>query len=753
MLTRLASIPKGQLALSFRSLSTSTQSVTYTIKDEVAVVKMDLPQTNQNVLNESISKGLAKCFDEILGNDAVKSVVLMSGKPGSFVAGADISMLSNAENGAAVEKLSREGQAQFARLEASKKPIVAAIMGPCMGGGLELALACHYRIAVNDTKTNMALPEVMLGLLPGAGGTQRLPKLVSLTNALDMALTGKNIKPMKAKKIGLVDMIVQPLGVGIDTAENNTHKYLEEVAIKTAKNISNGSLKIERVLPFADRVQNYFLSRRPLIDSVVMRMAKEKVMKQTNGNYPAPLAILETIRTGLVEGKEAGYDAEAKAFGKLAESNASKALIGLFHASTAAKKNTYGEGKPYKEVSVIGAGLMGAGIANITIDKGVKTNLLDMSQPALDRGTKQIISELEGGVKRKRYSKAEKDVFASNLRTTTNYADISKSDIVIEAVFEDLSLKHKIIQQIEAVVGPNCVIGTNTSALPITEIAKASKRPENVIGIHYYSPTVKNQLLEIITHEGTSQETIATAVKLGLQQKKLIIVVKDCPGFFVVRCLGPAMAEVFRLLQEGVGPQELDKLTKNYGFPVGMATLADEVGIDVGFHVAQYLGKSLGPRVRGGDIGVFEELVKAGHLGKKTNSGVYTYTTDAKGKTKKEVNEAVSKILAEHKKEAPSAVSSTEDRQLRIVSRFVNEAALCLQENVIAKPSDGDLASVFGIGFPPFWGGPFRFVDLYGAGKLVKNMERYANAYEAVQFTPCDLLQDYAKSGKKFYSK
>uniref|UniRef100_A0A0K0EFI9 Trifunctional enzyme subunit alpha, mitochondrial n=2 Tax=Strongyloides stercoralis TaxID=6248 RepID=A0A0K0EFI9_STRER len=754
MLSRLAGISRSRVILpTFRCLSTGNgqSAVSYTVKDDIAVVKMDLPNSKQNVLNESLTEGFNKVFDEIEKNDLIKGIVLMSGKPESFVAGADVTMLEKAGSSSAVERLSREGQAQFARLEGSKKPIVAAIMGPCMGGGLELALACHYRIAVNNGSTALALPEVMLGLMPGAGGTQRLPRLISVTNALDMMLTGKNIKPAKAKKIGLVDLVVQPLGVGLESAEVGTHKYLEKVAIDTAKNIANGSLKVERVRPLFERIPNYFLSRRPLIDSVVMRMAKDKVMKQTLGNYPAPLKILSTIRTGLVDGIEAGYDAEARNFGELSETGASKALIGLFHGSTDAKKNKYGEGRPINEVSVIGAGLMGAGIANVTIDKGITTNLLDVNQKALDRGINQIYSQLDGSVKRKRYNKSQRDVFASKLNTVTDYNSIKNSDIVVEAVFEDMSLKHKIIKQIESVVGENCVVASNTSALPITEIAKASKRPENVIGMHYFSPVDKMQLLEIITHDKTSKETIATAAKLGFAQKKLVVVVKDCPGFFVVRCLGPMSAEIFRLLQEGVGPKEVDTMTKKYGFPVGGATLADEVGLDVAIHVAEFLTTKLGNRMGGGNNALLRELVDGGHLGKKNSSGIFTYKKEGK-KVKKEVNEVAAKIFEKYRQDAPTSVSSTEDRQLRVVSRFVNEAALCLQEEVIRSPSDGDIASVFGIGFPPFWGGPFRFVDLYGAQKLIKNMERFANAYESEQFMPCDLLMDYAKSGKKFYN-
>ncbi|CAI4221195.1 unnamed protein product [Auanema sp. JU1783] len=753
MLSRLAHGNRF-LGCSLRNLSSSPILSQGTVrvekKGDVAVIKIDAPNVKENTLNEAVSADIKGAIESVQRDDAVKSIVLMSGKPNSFVAGADINMLKKANTVEAGEAISKEGQEQFFKLEKSDKPIVAAIMGSCMGGGLELALACHYRIAVNDKKTQLALPEVMLGLLPGAGGTQRLPKLVSLQNALDMTLTGKRVRADKAKKMGLVDQIVQPLGDGVGPAVQNTHRYLEEVAVNTARQLSSGSLKINRDKGKMYNLTQSIMKSSLILDNVVLKMARDKIVKMTAGNYPAPLKILDVIRTGVLKGNSQGYAHEAKAFGELTQSYQSAALIGLFNGSTEAKKSKYGDGLPVNEVAVIGAGLMGAGIANVTIDKGVKSVLIDMNQAGLERGQNQILTQLNTQEKKRKINKLEKERIISNLKCSTDYSAIKNSDLVIEAVFEDINLKHKVIKQIESIVGPNTVIASNTSALPIKEIAKASSRPDKVIGMHYFSPVDKMQLLEIIVHEGTSKETLATAARAGLKQGKLVVVVKDCPGFFVVRCLGPMMSEVVRLLQEGVSPADLDKLTKQFGFPVGAATLADEVGLDVGAHVAEFLGKALGPRVQGGNAELLTSMVNAGFLGKKNGKGIYLYGEGKKGG--KRAHEEAAKLLQKYRLSPPAQCSSTEDRQLRLVSRFINEAVLCLQEEVIASPSDGDIASVFGIGFPPFWGGPFRFLDLYGADKLVNSMDKFASSYAREQFEPCQLLRDYAKNGKKFYN-
>lgn len=577
-----------------------------------------------------------------------------------------------------------------------------------------------------------------LGLLPAFGGTQNLHELVGLQNAMDMMLTGKEIGPLKAKKMGLVDLV-------------SASQSVEDDAIKSAVDLVNGKLEPKGI---QKTFVNRLLENTPIGHKLFWIQIDKMVKKNTNGNYPAPYAIIRCVQHGLVN-RSTRFEIERKQFAKLAATEESKSLIGLFEATTQMKKNPFDgtETISIDTVAVMGAGLMGAGIAQVTAEKGMTVVMKDQNDKAIAHGESYMRDNWDKKMKRKRMTKFQHNFYTSNVigLTDDNPTLVKKhfenADMVIEAVFEDLDLKKMIVSDVERLTPEHCIFATNTSAIPISAISEGSKRPENIVGMHYFSPVPSMPLLEIIPHDGTSNAAKATAFDVGSKQGKTCIVVKDVPGFYVNRCLGPFLVEVSALVRDGVSLENLDKAVKDFGMPVGPVTLADEVGIDVASHVAKFLSNAdLGVRMEGGDITLMEQMISKGWLGKKSGQGFYTY---GKKRNKKTLSPQVNGYLKDFVVQDLNL--EKEEIQNRIISRFVNEAAKCLEDGIIDNPVVGDIGLVFGTGFAPFRGGPFRYIDHFGVGKYAGMMNGFADKY-GPQFEPCQLLKDYAINNKKFHN-
>ncbi|RUO22037.1 fatty acid oxidation complex subunit alpha FadJ [Aliidiomarina haloalkalitolerans] len=695
-------------------------------KDGIGVITIDVPGESMNTLKATFADEVADLMARIERETELKGLVFISGKPSSFVAGADIRMINECETAADAESLARQGQALFDRIESLPIPVIAAIHGPALGGGLELALACHARVVSDSPKTVLGVPEVQLGLLPGSGGTQRLPRLVGVQNALTLMLTGKQLRPKQALKMGLADEIVP-------------QSILLEAAVKLA--LKGKPKKKKPQLNFVGKVLEGPLS------SVLYKKAREQAQKKALGNYPAIDKIIDTVMYGMSKGMQAGLEYEAKQFGELAMSDVSYQLRNIFFATTEMKKETGAEGvqpEKVKKAAVLGGGLMGGGIAHVTINKAkVPVRLKDINQEGIKNALAYHHKLLMPRLQRKimRMSQFQQELLMLN--GTVDYSGFKNADIVVEAVFEDLNLKQQMVADVEEHAAAHTIFATNTSSLPITQIAAKAARPEQVIGLHYFSPVEKMPLAEIITHPGTSAQTIATTVEFAKRQGKTPIVVRDGAGFYVNRILAPYMNEAARLLLAGEPIEVLDKTFVKFGFPVGPVTLLDEVGIDVASKVAPILANELGDRFKAPDA--FSKLLDDGRKGRKSNKGFYVYGSKKKGK---QVDSSVYALFGI----TPAAKLDKDVMIERCVLPMLNEAAWCLQEEIIRSPRDGDIGAIFGIGFPPFRGGPFRYMDSLGVQHVVARLQHYAET-EGERFTPCQLLLDMAAKGESFYKK
>lgn len=710
------------------SSSTTHSFLTLERHGDVGVIWMDLPGEEWNKITIDTEGHFRQIFNEIESDSSLVASVLISRKKG-FMAGADIERFLEMGPGEAAA-IALKGHAMFADLERSSKPCVAAIHGACMGGGLEISLACAGRVASNHNSTMMALPEVKLGLLPGLGGTYRLPRLVGLQNALSMMLTGRNVYAFPALKMGLVDELVYP-------------PKLLDAAIKHARNLASGSFKRKSKLSLVSKV----LEKNPFTQGIVFGQAAKMVRRQTYGNYPAPLKILESVRYGWGHSREQAAKKETELFDQLLQTPEAYQLIQIFFAMNALRKNPMkASAKPVKTVGVLGAGLMGEGIAEVTVQTGPDILLKDLHESALAQAKRNIWSVLSKKVKVRSINNADAETTINAVRTTTTFEGFRKADVVIEAVFEDIGVKHKVLKETEGQIRKDCVFASNTSALPISKIAEASSRPETVIGMHYFSPVPKMPLLEIVVTNKTADWVTATALELGVKQGKTCIVVKDGPGFYTTRILAPFINEALVMLEEGADPLEMDRAMKKFGFPVGPVTLIDEVGIDVGAHINKGDLEAFFNKRGAKSSDLLNKLADAGFRGKKNKKGFLMYDTKTGKKVRGKANPEALKFI-DNRGTKTFAESEIQDRLSLIM---VNEAVHCLQDGVLRDVRDGDIGAVFGLGFPPFLGGPFRFIDAKGAKAIVQKMTGLQHEI-GDRFKPAQLLTDHAETGKKFY--
>ncbi len=703
--------------------------LTLKIEEQVAIIRMNKPDSEYNIISMDVVDEFNAILDEIEQNQEIKAAVLISDKK-DFMAGADIREFLKMK-GDDAKNTALTGHKLLLRIENSKKPFVAAIHGACMGGGTEMSLACAGRVLAKDAKTMMALPEVKLGLLPGMGGTQRLPKLVGIQAALDMMMTGKNIYPHKAKKTGLVDIIVE-------------REKLLIAAKKHALSIASGKFKRKDKRTFIVKLMEGF----PPARNFIFKKAVEIVQRQTYGNYPAPFKIIESVKYGIKHKLEQGIENEVTLFQELLNSPQARQLINIFLGMTSLKKNPLQDKvKEVDTIAILGAGLMGEGIAEISLLKNWEILLKDINEDMLFRARKNIRKVLNKKVKQKSLLKTDVETLMNRLHTDTSYTGFQKADLVIEAVFEDMQIKHKVLGELNEVLRDNAIIASNTSALPIKEIAAVAKKPENVIGMHYFSPVPKMPLLEIIVHEKTADWVRATALDVGIKQGKTCIVVKDGPGFYTTRILAPYMNEALQLMKEGVHPLFIDKTMKQFGFPVGPVSLIDEVGIDVGAHVTSgKLGEFFEKRGAEKD-NVLERMLEKGFRGRKNRKGFLLYDEKTGKKIRGKINPAIAEFFPEQKSDI-----GKEEIINRMSMMMINEAVMCLEEGILEKPLDGDIGAVFGLGFPPFRGGPFRYIDYEGAGKVLSILKSLNEKY-GQRFKPAKMLEKYAEEGKKFYEE
>lgn len=694
----------------------------------------DLEGEKINTISSAVLDELSKILDQIYIDQRVQVLVIQSGKEDVFIAGADLKDFGHLFNDLQKMKhLIYHGHEVLQKIADAPFPTIALIQGICLGGGTELALACTYRVVTDHPKTGIALPETSLGIIPGWGGTQRLPRLIGLIEALDMILTGRMIKAQKAFKMHLADGIV---------ASEFRHEKTVEFALACLTTVARNKIMERRK---AKGWKHYLFEANPLGRLFLFSQARKKVLAKTKGHYPAPLVALELIKATYGVSLKDGLKAERETFIQKAHpyfENA-KRLVPIFFINEALKKQTWEtEGsKPIeiKSAGVLGAGTMGAGIAWLFSFHDYAVRLKDISWEIIGKGYGTIQSLYKQQVKNKKLKATDANLKYHHVSSTIDYVGFSHLDVVIEAATENLELKHKIFQQLEEVLPQKSIIASNTSSLTIASMSTVMKHPERFIGMHFFNPPNRMPLVEVIKGEKTSSSTIAAAVELCKKLGKIPLVVGDCPGFLVNRIFAVGANEVLWLLEEGIAMEKLEKMMLHFGMPMAPFVLFDEVGNDIFYKVGHVLEDAYGERMHMPSI--IKSMNERKLYGKKVGKGFYLWKGD-----KKQPNPEVAQLILRANPENYSEETLTK----RVMFGMINEAVRCLEEKIIDSPAHLDMALILGIGFPPFRGGLLRYADACGVQNIVAHLKKFSEKYGS-RFTPCNLIVEMSKKESHFY--
>lgn len=709
-------------------MRTDYRTVKVELKNGIAALTLNNPPVNQ--LSEAFVQDIVEALSEAFSADEVKAVIL-TGSGKNFIAGADITELKGVTDKDHVFSQIMDNYRFVNAIEDAPKPVIAAINGHCLGGGLEIAMACHYRIASQRVK--LGQPEVQIGLIPGAGGTQRLARLVGLPDALQMITTGNAITSEQGMEKGCIDEVVP-------------HENLLEKALDVSRCFITGELehrnRITRMR--TDRLPSH--KEKKGIIAFTKQIATQKAKA-----YIAPFKAIEAMERGLSDDFEADLKIEAELFCDCAVSDIAKNLMEIFLNTRAAGRIPRIQGigtQKIRTAGMLGGGAMGSGITNLLLRHGFSAMLWDINDEAIQKGLSAIRKTFEYPIKKGKMTEEDLDrLMQEHLTTTISLEDLGEVDLVIEAVVEDMKIKQDIWKNLEDICRPETIFGTNTSALPITEMASVLVEPGRLIGLHFFNPAERMQLLEIICGKETSDQTLATSVAYARAIRKVPIVVNDGPGFYVSRQLSALLGEPTFLVGEGVDFSKIEEAMLEFGMPMGPATLSDLTGIDIGYHVGKNFEQSFGKRCKMSPIQ--ERIYRTGCYGLKTGAGWYDYSGEEPVPNPK-VLEVIETYLKENGVE--SKEMSSKEIVNRMLARAINEAVYMIQEGICDRPQDMDLAMIYGTGFPPYRGGILRYADAWGIHNVYEHLVKLEGKH-GVRFKPAPLLIEMVKSGESFYKK